>query len=235
MAEGCLCEQMAGEGVEVSPVCIGHLWLFEHLPAESLQALVDAALRKRYQRGQYVFLQGDPARQMFLIKAGRVKLCKYTEEGAEITLDIRKAGDFLGENMLAEDAAYPLAARCMEDALVCGFTREGFERLVTEHPRIGLQVIRNLSARIDWLSTRVSTMSVANLEDRLYRVLTQVAQEHGVRGEDGVEIGFPLTHEEISFLVGAHRVTVTRAMKGLRASGRIVQKGRTLVVSEPPA
>ncbi len=231
MTKGCICEQMAGEGLEVSPVCLGHLWLFENLTPESLQALVRAANRKQYDRGQYVFMQGEPARQMFLIKAGRVKLCKNTEDGAEITLDIRKAGDFLGENMLSENVDYPLAAWCMEETLTCGFTKDQFEQLVLEHPRIGLQVISNLSERINWLTTRVSSMSFTNLEDRLYSVLKQVALEHGVRVGDGVEIRFPLTHEEISFLVGAHRVTVTRALKGLRESGRISQRGRMLIVS----
>lgn len=38
---------------------------------------------------------------MFLIKGGRVKLTKVLEDGNELTLDIRKAGDFVGENMCA--------------------------------------------------------------------------------------------------------------------------------------
>lgn len=25
---GCLCEQIAGKGIELSPICIGHLWIF---------------------------------------------------------------------------------------------------------------------------------------------------------------------------------------------------------------
>ncbi len=41
-------------------------------------------------------------RLLFLIKAGRVKLAKLSEDGAEITLDIRKAGDFIGETVLSE-------------------------------------------------------------------------------------------------------------------------------------
>jgi CRP-like cAMP-binding protein len=36
----------------------------------------------------------------------------------------------------------------MEEVLVCSFTRERFEKLVLEHPNIGLQVIKNLSSRI---------------------------------------------------------------------------------------
>jgi CRP-like cAMP-binding protein len=69
-------------------------------------------------------------------------------------------------------------AWCMEDTLICGFNRLGFEKLVLSHPQIGLQVIKNLSRRITWLTSRVGSMSITNLEDRLHRVLVQVAREH---------------------------------------------------------
>jgi CRP/FNR family transcriptional regulator len=39
-----------------------------------------------------------------------------------------------------------------------------------------------------------------------------------------------LTHEELSFLVGAHRVSVTKALKALRESGRVIQQGGRLVL-----
>jgi len=226
----CLCEEIAGKGVKLSPECVGHLWLFENLQPEEVGALVKTALRKKYERGKPVFMQGDRADQMFLIKAGRVKLSKLTEEGTEITLDIRKAGDFLGENMLSEEIEYPLSAWCMEETLLCGFTKERFEKLVLDHPNIGLQVIKNLSKRIAWLTTRVGSMSLTNLEERLYGVLVNVAQEHGTKHQKGLVIQFPLTHEDLSFLVGAHRVSITRALKGLRKSGRIIQEKRTLIL-----
>lgn len=232
---GCLCNEMAGPGVEVSPTCIGHLWVFENLHPAELAALAQAAGRKPYQKGQVVFSQGDPANRMFLLKAGRVKLSKITAEGQEITLDIRKAGDFLGESMLIEEANYPLSAWCLEDTLVCGFTRGGFEKLILENPNIGLTVIKNLSNRIAWLTERVGSFSLTNLEDRLYQVLVQVAREHGVKSPRGFSIQFPLTHEELGFLVGAHRVSITRAMKALKEAGRILTEGRTLILSPLPA
>jgi len=217
---GCVCEELVGKDLALSPTCIGHLWIFENLLPEELDALSKAALRKKYERGRAIFSQGEPANQMFLIKAGRVKF----------TLDIRKAGDFLGENMLGEDMDYPVTAWCMEDTLFCGFSKEGFEKLVLECPNIGLQVIKNLSNRISWLTSRVGSMSVTNLEERLYGVLTNVAREHGTKSQKGFIIQFPLTHEDLSFLVGAHRVSITKAMKDLRESGRIIQEGRILIL-----
>jgi CRP-like cAMP-binding protein len=230
---GCICDQEVGQERELTPVCIGHLWVFADLKPEELGALTKAALRRLYRKGQEVFSQGQPAHQMFLIKAGRVKLSKLTEEGEEITLDIRQGGDFLGESMLLEDTAYPLTASCLEDTLICGFDQVGFEGLVLEHPNIGLQVIKNLSRRIDWLTSRVGSLTLTHLEDRLYHVLAHVAREHGVQNQRGYAIQFPLTHEELGFLVGAHRVSITRALKALRESGKVIQEGRTLILSEP--
>ncbi len=145
---GCLCEREAGKEHSLSPICIGHLWVFENLRPEELAALINTALRRVYQKGKEVFSQGKQANKMFLIKAGRVKLSKIIETGDEFTLDMRKAGDFLGENMLLEDRLYPFTATCLEDTLACGFDKAGFENLVLENPNIGLQVIKNLSKRM---------------------------------------------------------------------------------------
>lgn len=227
---GCVCQQQAGPDLTVSPTCIGQLWVFEELQPQEMAALVQAALRKTYAKGATIFEQGGRAEKMFLIKAGRVKLSKLTEEGNEITLDIRKAGDFLGESMLLEDAGYPLTATCLEATLICGFSKNDFERLVLENPNIGLQVIKNLSKRIAWLTGRVGSLSFSHLEERLYDILANVAREHGESRPAGLAIQFPLTHEELGFLVGAHRVSITRALKALKKSGKILQSGKTLIL-----
>lgn len=226
----CLCQQMAGEDMALSPDCIGRLWIFEDLDPKDLQSIVKEAMRKKVTKGQTLFMQGDSADEVFLIKGGRIKLTKVLENGTEIMLDIRKAGDFLGEDMFAEEGEYPVSAVCLEDTLTCGFSRKQFESLVLQYPQVGLQVIKNLSERISWLTTRVGNLAVTNIEDRLFRVLSNVAKEHGAQSPQGVEIQFPLTHEDLSFLTGAHRVTVTRAMKALKEAGKIVLEGRRLIL-----
>jgi CRP-like cAMP-binding protein len=60
-------------------------------------------LTKGLPTGGVYFSQGEKAQSMFLIKAGLLKLSKFTEDGNEIILDIRKGGDFLGENIFHEN------------------------------------------------------------------------------------------------------------------------------------
>ncbi len=226
----CLCERLAGPGLH--PRCIGQVWLFDGLDGEAREAVARNLVRRRLVPGEVLFRQGEPADTMYLLKAGSVKLWKITEDGRSLTLDLRRPGDLLGESVFLEDGDYPVSATCLEPVLACGVDKGRFERLVEENPGIGMRVIRNLAQRIEQLRGKLEALSEPMLEERMYRVLVNVAQELGDRGPGGWTIPFPLTHEEIACLVGAHRVSVTRALGRLRSSGRIRSDGRNLFVAE---
>ncbi len=227
---GCLCQEIAGPDIQLSPICLGQLWIFDNLPGSEVVELIREAARKKMVKGETLFMQSDPADELFLIKGGRVKLVKIFEDGSELTLDIRKDGDFLGENVFSDQGQYPVSAICLEDTMTCGFSRSQFEQLVLKHPHIGLQVIRNLSDRVTWLTSQVGSMAVTNIEERLYRVLCNVAQKHGSTIPRGVVIQFPLTHEDLGFLTGAHRVSITRAMTALKNAGKIILEDKRLIL-----
>ncbi|MCK5684064.1 Crp/Fnr family transcriptional regulator [bacterium] len=70
------------------------------------------------------------------MKCGRIKLSKVLEDGTELMLDIRKFGDFLGENMFSDEGRYPVSAVCLEDTFTCGFSRNQFEELMLKHPKM---------------------------------------------------------------------------------------------------
>ena len=222
--------ELAGSGAALHPRCFEQIWLFDGAQNDALCAIAGELVRKKLGAGEDLFRQGEHADSIYLIKMGSVKLWKITEEGRSVTLDIRKAGDLLGESVLLEEGSYPVGATCLEPTLTCGFDKKTFEAMVLKHPDIGLVVIRNLSRRVQQLSGKVGALSEPNLEDRLYEVLVHVAWEVGARSPGGWTIAFPLTHEEIGFLVGAHRVSVTRALARLRDLGKIRTSGKLLFI-----
>jgi CRP/FNR family transcriptional regulator len=79
----CQCERIAGGDIDLSPICIGRLWIFQNLEAEEIEALTRGASRKKLTAGQALFLQGEPTNEMFLIKGGRIKLSKVLEDGTD--------------------------------------------------------------------------------------------------------------------------------------------------------
>ncbi|MGE0917430.1 Crp/Fnr family transcriptional regulator [Trichlorobacter lovleyi] len=231
----CLCEQIAGPGAELHPKCFGHVWLFEGAPPEAWDTISADLARKKCAAEDVIFSQGEPAESMYLIKMGSVKIWKVDEEGRELTLDIRKAGDLLGESVLIEESDYPVYASALTPTLICGVDRSTFEKLVEAHPQVGLAVIRNLSKRIDYLTGKLGALSEPSIEERLYKVLVNVAEQVGTPESGGWSIAFPLTHEEIGFLVGAHRVSITRALKKLKDLGKVKSQGKYIFVARAAA
>ena len=224
----CICEKLSDGLIELSHTCLRHLWIFNDLEEDALKALSQSAIRNKLSKGESLFFQGDTAKEMFLIKGGRVKLSKIIEDGSELTIDYRKMGDFVGENILTQDLIYPFSAWCMEDTITCGFSKKQFQEVILQYPQIGLQIIKNMSERISWLTNQIGSVSVTNIEERLYQVLINVAKEHGIKEHKKITIQFPLTHEDLGFLIGAHRVSVTRAIKNLKKSGKLFLKGKSL-------
>ncbi|MBI5444902.1 MAG: hypothetical protein HY900_27290 [Deltaproteobacteria bacterium] len=51
------------------------------------------------------------------------KLFTVTEDGRVLTLDVRKAGDLLGESVFIEESDFPVTATCLEPTLTCGVSR----------------------------------------------------------------------------------------------------------------
>lgn len=209
--------------------CIGQAWLFEGITPKDWEKMLPNLIHKQWEPGEVLFRQGDPAERMILLKRGSIKLWKVTENGRELTLDIRRAGDFLGESSLIEEnPVYPVSASCLEPVMGCGIDKKVFERLIEEVPSFGVAVIRNLSRRIDHLTGKLGALSENNMEEKLYQVLINVAKQVGTERENGWSVDLPLTHEEIGFLAGIHRVTVTRVLKKLRDAGKIFQEGNAL-------
>lgn len=226
----CLCEKSIPSGIAVSSKCIKDIWLFGGLDPQDMKALATIGKQKLFRRKEAVFHQGDPAGSLFLIKSGRIKLTKLFEDGREATLDYRKAGDTFGENTFSEELRYPATAWCVEDTYTCGIKKTDFEKLVLQHPTIGLHMIRKQSELIANLTTRLGDMAIPSLEERLFQVLINVAREHGIPDSRGIHIQFPLTHEDLSFLTGSHRVTITKAIKKLEGDGRIEKEGRSYIL-----
>ena len=230
---GCVCQHcVAGYG-ETSEKCIGSSWLFQNLESADKSALAAKAIRKEYKKGEQVFNQGDHADKMFLIKAGIIKISKVSRGGDEFILDIRRKGDFLGEQIFWDDFKYPGTATCMADCYICGYSRDAFEKLIMDYPKIGLNVVKNLSKHIEFLNSRASGMLYKDLSEKIYNFLLALAKEIGEKKEGSLTISFNLTHEEIGFFLGVHRVSVTKSMNILKKCGLIKKEGKKLLIAIP--
>lgn len=232
MSNLCICKGIANKSNNESSRCFGQLWLFENFNNDEYNLLKSIGKQKAIHKGQTIFSQGDPADEIFLIKSGRIVLSKYSEDGVEITLDYRKEGELFGEDVFANDNSYPVNAKAIEETITCGANKYDIEEIVLKNPNIGLKMMRNMSKNIYSLTNRLEGITIGDLEQRLYNVLVDIIKKHGAKNNMGYKLSFALTHEELGFLVNAHRVSVTKSLNKLIESGKIIKDGKYFVLPE---
>ena len=72
------------------------------LSVEEMDELARCLRRRRFRKGEVIFVQGDPGSSLYLIEAGQVKISLASPEGREMTLALRGPGDFFGELSLLD-------------------------------------------------------------------------------------------------------------------------------------
>ena len=102
------------------------------------------------------------------------------------------------------------------------------------------ELLAELSRRIMVRSRRLaSLLAIAQhhrLEDRLRLFFWELADRYGRVTPAGVRLDLRLTHELISHLVGAHRPSVSTALRRLDQADEVKRQGRTwLLLGQPPA
>ncbi|XPV77867.1 MAG: Crp/Fnr family transcriptional regulator [Desulfovibrio sp.] len=211
------CKNTIPTGSCTTNYCFKDLWIFNDFSEEHVKQLQTIGQKRTISKGDMVFRQGDSAHDIFLIKYGRIKLSKVNIDGTEITLDFRKAGDTLGENVFSDEELYPVSAIAIEETTTCGITFPDFQKLILKNPEMGLKVISSMSRKITAMTHRLENSTEKSLEEKLFSTLSTIAYEHTDAKAVNPCIPFPLTHEELAFLVGAHRVSITKALNALIA------------------
>ena len=208
------------------------LWLFDSLDSKEKEHIQDLFRRPIYDKGQFLFTEGDPASAVFVVTEGKVKLFKTSEDGKEIVLGFLSPHSLFGEEILFNDSVRTLSAQALERTKLCACFKSDFEALVAQNSAISIKVIRMLGDKLNRMAEQLADMAVYDTQNQVARTLARLAREHGESTEYGIRLNFRLTHDDLGALVGASRVMVTNVLKSLRSAGVVLDdKDRRFIVS----
>jgi CRP/FNR family transcriptional regulator len=204
--------------------------LFEESADDDVTRFADLFTMQTFPRKALIFDQYDPARTIYLIKTGTVRIARITPDGKEVTIAVLGKGDLFGEEALFADRPRTTFAVVVDEALLCMSRAEDLVELLNHEPKMAMNVANLMSDRLLELTATVEDLSYARLSDRLVHLIERLAIEHGKPCEGGIELTIRLTHADIASLVGSTRETVSLELARLIRAGRLRQKGQALVV-----
>ncbi|HKV91771.1 MAG TPA: Crp/Fnr family transcriptional regulator [Candidatus Angelobacter sp.] len=178
----------------------------------------------RLRKKDALFYQAMPADCVFYVLKGRVKLTTVSTEGKEATIALMRAGDFLGEECVAEGR--PLrttTAIAISECTVLRIERRGMIEVLRRNPQffnffLSFIVLRNVRMQEDLVDRLFHTS-----EKRLARVLLALA---GLNDGGPAEVMVPkVSQETLAEIVGTTRSRVSFFMNGFRKQGFIDYDG----------
>jgi CRP/FNR family cyclic AMP-dependent transcriptional regulator len=210
--------------------CLSEVDLFADLSAAEIQTMDLMAPARTYLRGELVFSQSQPVTSLFILKRGRVRVFRVTEDGKAMTMGILEPGAVFGEMILVGQRMHDNYAEAIEDSAICRLDAHDVERFFLSDPRIAVRISRLLGEQVARLEERLTDLAHRPLSARVARTLITLG-DNGSNPRFGSARAVRITHEQIANLVGATREATSKAMSDLAAQRLIRQaRGRVLIL-----
>ena len=206
-------------------------------PASFLGALADrdrdtvlaAGHTRMHRSGTILCREGDPPIGVHLILSGVVKLTKTAPSGREALLELRSAGDVLGDMSVVDGEHQSANAIATSDVEVLAVSGEAFEELLATSPAIARSLLGVVVRRLRQASDRQLELGTIEVMGRVCGRLVELAATRGEPAAGGVLIRGSLSQQELADWSGASRDGVVRAFNELRDLG-IIDSGRNRVL-----
>ncbi|WP_243713115.1 Crp/Fnr family transcriptional regulator [Actinomadura sp. 6K520] len=209
----------------------------------ALDAAQQAALRAAGRPRQYpvkspLVYQGDESDHVIIIERGWAKVTSATEDGHDVVLAVRGPGDLLAESAVLGGRPRTATVTALSPVRALVVPAARFTGFLDDHPDVWMLVTGTFVKRLDDSDRRLRAHVTSRGTRRLAMLLAELAErsvQHVPPAPDGsIEIGPPLSQEELGSWMDASRETVARAMHGLRREGLIRTGWRRITVVNLP-
>jgi len=204
--------------------------LFRGLGDDALRHLASQSRHRRFRAGEVIFYQADPGSTCHIIVRGRVRILVVGKDGRELAVRILGPGDIFGEMALLENLPRSASVEALEETQTLEFHRDVLLTCLRRSPALALGLLRDLSARLRYVTEAAEGLALLTVAERLMRRLRQLAEWSGVPVPGGVRIVPPMTQQELAALIGTSRESVNRALVRLRRQGKLRQEEGWIVL-----
>jgi len=212
---------------------VADLPLFAGLATADLDAILSEAKSIRVTKNSPVFEQGEDAHSFFVLLHGHVRATKTTPAGEQIVVRYVATGETFGVAKAIGLQRYPATATAVDDSVVLAWPSGTWPRLVEKFPALAANTLQTVGARLQETHTRVVEMSTEQVEQRIAHALLRLVKQSGRKVENGIEIDFPISRQDIAQMTGTTLHTVSRTLSAWETKGLVESSRQKIIVREP--
>ena len=188
-----------------------------------------------YPQGTVLFLEGQPARGIFILCSGQAKISISSGKGKSL-MRVTEPGEMLGLTAIISGSHYEVSAEMLHDGQVNYVFHEDFVKFLHEHGDASMRVARLLSRSYFIVYDQIRSLALSDsVTEKLAKLLLGWCAQDGKETARGIQLKISLTHGEIGQMIGASRETVTRTLGELRNKHVIGLNGSSLYIQNKAA
>lgn len=194
--------------------------VFLHLNEEKLQAFIDSSSHslRRYPSHDFIALQGDPCRALYLLYEGKVRATMSGPDGKQVTMEDLQAPVLLAPAFIfATNNRFPVNVETLTPCEVLVINKENFVELMRCEPIVMSNFLRIISDRSYILTRKISSFALHGLKSRVATFLC--------------ERGAISNQQEVAERLGVARPSLSRVLAELADEGCIAFEKRKVVIT----
>jgi CRP-like cAMP-binding protein len=169
--------------------------------------------RRKIAKGGALYRQGEVGSNVYVVVSGRVGITMLGAGGQELMIDIVGAGALCGEGAAFDGLPRFSSASALEPSEVIVVPVTEFCKLMSTDVELAALIAQTIALKQRTLANRLVQVAQSSPEARITELLSQISFPDSP--------AIVLTHQQIANLIGASRITVTRAMQKLRREGAV--------------
>jgi CRP/FNR family transcriptional regulator len=216
-------------------LCISNIDIFKNISSKAKEKIAPVATFKDYSAGQTIFTPYETEEKIYLVEKGGVEVYQLSTDGKKVIIDKVTPGGIFGNISLAPNLKTKVTdfAEATEDTCLCEINKSDFLKILQEIPEVAMNVIIDLSNKLNEAESRIRDLALGNVSVRLMNELLRLSRKQGTETKERIRINNRYTHEELAELIGASRETVTRALGELKQKKFIeIDRKRRIIVNK---
>jgi len=201
---------------------------FADLSPAELDAVARRTLERAVKRGEIILFEGEPARELYFVASGVVKVFKTSPEGKEQILQLIRPGESFNDVPVFGGGLNLASAEALAPGMLYGIRKSDLEVMLRDYPKLAQNVIQVLSQRIEHLISLVEDLSFRHVTGRLARILLEYAGD-----KDGQRR--LLTQQDMAAMAGTAREMIGRSLKFLEEEGVLKLERHRIVIKDKEA
>ena len=205
--------------------------LCDGLSRDEVLKIAACARPKAFARDESLFMQGQPARCLVLIRTGSVKITQISSNGSEVILWMYGRGNVVGVLSDPNGDCHPSSARAMEPTTALVWDGSSLQSLMESCPRIRQNLSQVLMARLHELEERFREVATEKVPRRLALALIRLSKHVGKKVHEGVEVS--LSREELAQMTGTTLFTISRILSQWSREDFVQSRRESVLLRDP--